>query len=212
MSIKCDADLIRHTMKGLVLLEERKIIQRLKQGDIASLEMLVQTHQEKAIRTAYLITQDKALAHDVVQATFITVYKAIDTFDSQRPFEPYFMRSVVHAAVRASKKQQRSISLETFVEEHGYLDDLVSGADNPETILADREQTEEIQALLKQLSPQKRAVIVMKYYLGYSEIEIAEKLNTPHGTIKSRLYKARQQLKRLFKTQQVAPRLKEDLG
>ena len=55
-------------------LEEYKVIQRLKDGAIGSLEVLVNRYQEKAIRTAYLITQDKAVARDVVQATFIQVY------------------------------------------------------------------------------------------------------------------------------------------
>lgn len=193
-------------------MEDYKIIQRLKHGDIKSLEMLVQRYQEKAIRTAYLITQDKALAHDVVQATFINVYKAIDKFDTARPFEPYFMRSVVNNAIRCSKKQQRIVSLENFVEEQGYFDALVTYADNPETLLSQQEETQEIQALLQKLSPEKRAVIVMKYYLGYSENEIAKKLSTPRGTIKSRLYKARQQLKRLFEAQGISTRFKEDLG
>jgi RNA polymerase sigma-70 factor (ECF subfamily) len=193
-------------------LEEYKIIQRLKQGDIASLEMLVQTYQEKGIRTAYLITQDKALARDVVQATFIRIYKKIQKFDPSRPFEPYFLRTVVNAAIRASKKSQRTISLEQFHEETGYLDEWLSSAENPESALEAQELTEKIEALLQQLSPEQRAVIVLKYYLGYSETEMAKHLDTPRGTIKSRLYQPRQQLKRLLQVNRNTPLIKEELA
>lgn len=193
-------------------MEEYKIIQRLKQGDINSLEMLVETYQEKAIRTAYLVTQDKALARDVVQATFIKVYKAIAKFDPSRPFEPYFMRSVVNAAIRASRKSQKVISLEKFHEDTGFLDELVTTAENPETVLEDKERAERIEFLVRQLSPEQRAVIVLKYYLGYSESEMAAQLDAPQGTIKSRLYQARQQLKRLLQVNRTQPLVKEEMA
>lgn len=192
-------------------MEEYKIIQRLQAGDIGSLEILVNRYQAKAIRTAYLITQDKALARDVVQATFIRVYKSIHRLDATRPFAPYFFRSVANAAVRASKKSQRSISLDNFHEETGYLDALISTAENPENLLEQQELREKIETMLQQLSPEQRAVIVLKYYLGYSEQEMAQSLNTATGTIKSRLYKARQHLKRLFQLNQHSPLSTEDL-
>lgn len=173
--------------------------------------MLVETYQEKAIRSAYLITQDKALARDVVQTTFIKVYKAIANFDPKRPFEPYFMRSVVNAAIRASRTSQKVVSLEQFHEDTGYLEELVSAADNPETLLEDKERAERIEFLIKQLSPEQRAVIVLKYYLGYSEGEMAQELDAPRGTIKSRLHKARQQLKRLLQVNHPHPLVKEEL-
>ncbi|MEL6525389.1 MAG: sigma-70 family RNA polymerase sigma factor, partial [Chloroflexota bacterium] len=200
----------RTTSRKDTRLEEYKIIQRLKQGDIGGLEKLVETYQEKAIRTAYLVTQDKALARDVVQATFIHIYEKIDSFDASRPFEPYFMRSVVNAAIRVSQKQQRTISLESFHQETGMLDDLIAKTANPEEVVSAKELAEEMQALLQQLTPKKRAVIVMKYYLGYSEAEIADQLDTPRGTVKSRLHQARQQLKRVFEKNRLSPMLKEE--
>lgn len=198
-------------MERISDLEEYKVIQRLKNGDIGSLEMLVNQYQEKAIRTAYLITQDRALARDVVQATFIQVYKSIHHLDSSRPFAPYFFKSVAYEAVRASKRSRRSISLDDFHEDTGYLDELISTAENPETVLEEQELREKIEAMLAQLSPEQRAVIVLKYYLGYSEQEMAQHLNTPKGTIKSRLYKARQHLKRLFQINPTIPLQREDL-
>lgn len=188
-------------------MEEQKVIQRLKQGDIGSLEILVNHHQEKAIRTAYLITQDKALAHDVVQASFISIYKSRHRLDATRPFAPYFFKSVVNGAIRASKKSHKQVSLDE--ENSGMVEALISSAENPENLLEEQELRERIERMLAQLSAEQRAVIVLKYYLGYSEQEMADKLQTPKGTIKSRLHKARQQLKRLF--QMNSPLPQEDL-
>ncbi|MEO8609830.1 MAG: sigma factor [Chloroflexota bacterium] len=66
-------------------MNENQAIKRLKRGDINGLETLVRQHQVRAVRTAYLITQDRALAEDVVQAAFVRAYQHIDQFDVSRP-------------------------------------------------------------------------------------------------------------------------------
>jgi RNA polymerase sigma-70 factor (ECF subfamily) len=67
------------------------------------LETLVLRHQEKAIGTAFLITHDKALAHDIVQEAFLQAYRRIGQFDETRSFEPYFLCSVVNDSLNAVK-------------------------------------------------------------------------------------------------------------
>ena len=92
---------------GLILednVDEQQAIRRLKQGDISGLEFLVLRFQLKAVRTAYLITRDLELAEDVVQESFIRAYRSINSFDEMRPFEPWFLRSVVHASVKMMQK------------------------------------------------------------------------------------------------------------
>jgi len=83
------------------MLDEQEAIRRLKRGDIGGLEVLASRYQVKAVRTAYLITRDPALAEDVVQDCFVRVFHSIAGFDSARPFEPWFMRSVVNASVKS---------------------------------------------------------------------------------------------------------------
>ena len=79
------------------MMDETQAVQQLKQGDISGLEFLVARHQVKAVRTAYLITRDLGLAEDVAQDSFLQAFRSIRGFDSTRPFEPWFMRSVVNA-------------------------------------------------------------------------------------------------------------------
>ncbi len=90
-------------------MDERRAIQRLRNGDIGGLEFLVREYQVKAVRTAYLITRDVGLAEDVVQDSFLNVYRSIRTFDPTRAFEPWFMRSVVNAAVKMMQKSARQV-------------------------------------------------------------------------------------------------------
>lgn len=178
---------------------ERDAIARMQRGDISGLEALVQQHQLQAVRTAMLITRDAALAEDVVQAAFIRAYEKIHQFDPERAFAPWFMRSVVNAAVQAARKGQRLLSLDdqagedvTFAE---LLEDHSAG---PLEQLQDAEQKAVIRAALDQLSPEQRAAVVMRYYLDMSEQEMANALEAPAGTVKWRLHAARKRLKGLL--------------
>lgn len=182
-------------------MDERDIqaaIMRLKKGDIGGLESLVRAFQVKAVRTAYLITSDQGLAEDVVQAAFVRVYERIDQFDIHRPFQPWFMRIVTNAALQATKKQKRQISLDkdmTNAEvDLSFIDLLADETPGPETQAEAEELRDTVQQALFALSPDQRAVIVLKYYLDYSEREMAEELQSPPGTIKWRLHAARKQL------------------
>ncbi|MGJ3240923.1 MAG: RNA polymerase sigma factor [Anaerolineae bacterium] len=87
-------------------MDEHEAIRQMKQGDINGLAVLVNRYQTRAVRVATLITRDQSLAEDVVQATFIRIYKKIDQFDTTRPFAPWFMRSVVNGALQTMRKQQ----------------------------------------------------------------------------------------------------------
>jgi RNA polymerase sigma factor (sigma-70 family) len=161
----------------------------MRQGDMKALEPFVQVYQEKAIRTAYLICQDSEIAKDVVQSVFINIYKHIANFDESRPFAPYFFRSVANAAIKASRDSQRKSSIE---EEE---DVLAAYQDEPEEAIERLQLLEEIEAALQRLKPEQRALIVLRYFFDYSEQEMAANLDIPTGTVKSRLYAARQILK-----------------
>src|SRR5258708_24068750 len=90
-----------------VLMEGRRTVGRLQRGDVGGLEFLVGQYQVRAMRTAYLITHDSSLAQDIVQAAFVKAYERIGQFDPNRPFGPWFLRSVLHDAIKAATKRQR---------------------------------------------------------------------------------------------------------
>jgi len=86
---------MRATMPG-VTLDDDEAVRRMKSGDIGGLEILVRRHQVRAVRAAFLVTQDEPLAEDVVQDAFLHLHQRIHHFDDRRPLEPYLMRSVIN--------------------------------------------------------------------------------------------------------------------
>lgn len=183
-------------------MEDRKTaaaIQRLKRGDIEGLAALVERYQVRAVRAAYLITYDRALAEDVVQTAFVRIYERIAQFDDNRPFEPWFMRVVMNAALQAIKQRQRVLSLDGNDYDTSFTDLIADDMPNPENAAEASEMREAVRDALAALSPDQRAVIVLRYYLEYSEQELAEEFNTPPGTIKWRLHTARKQLSVLLR-------------
>jgi RNA polymerase sigma-70 factor (ECF subfamily) len=175
-------------------MDEHEAIARLKRGDIQALAVLVNNHQVRALRTAYLITQDKALAEDIVQDAFLAAYRSIRQFDAGRPFGPWFSRVVVNSALKAARRAAGFIPLDNGVgaDEVSTDIDATPGLDE---MLDSAALDHLIGEALKTLSPEHRAVIVLRYYLDQGEADIAAQLKIPEGTVKSRAHTAKRQLR-----------------
>ncbi len=182
-------------------MEEAESIARLRQGDIGGLEVLVRRHQVQAVRAAYLITRDRALAEDIVQAAFVRAYERIEQFDTERPFAPWFLRIVVNDATKAATRRERHVSLEIGSEGRASLADLLADPNPGPAELAEAVDTRRaVWEALGELPPLQRATIVLRYYLDLSESEMAEELACPPGTVKWRLHAARKRLRTLLRT------------
>jgi RNA polymerase sigma-70 factor (ECF subfamily) len=181
-------------------MEERDAIARLKQGDIGGLEILVRTYQVQAECAAYLITRDHALAEDIVQTAFLRAYERISQFDANRPFRPWFLRSVVNDAIKATIGRERQVSLDRITSsETDSGTELATDKEYDSAHLFEQVETREaVWAALGKLSPAQRSVIVQRYYLGMSEAEMSNNLNSSPGTVKSRLHVARERLRCLL--------------
>lgn len=175
---------------------EQEAIQLLKKGSIRGLEYLVMRHQVKAVRTAYLITRELGLAEDVVQDCFIQALQSIRSFDSTRPFGPWFMRSVVNAAVKFMQRSARQVNVEDEGNESAFAE-FVSSVELVEEQVEAIEIQNEIWEAMHKLSPRQRAVIVQRYFLDMSEKEMARESGAAVGTVKWLLNAARERL-RLF--------------
>lgn len=178
---------------------EREAIRRLQRGDISGLATLVRRYQVQAVRAAYLVTQDCQQAEDVVQAAFLRAYQRIEQFDPERPFAPWFYRSVVNAAVQTARRSQRQVSLDGG-EEITLADLLPDPSPAPDETIEAVEMQQAVRQALQQLSPEQRAAVVMRYYLDLSEAEMAAEMQVPPGTIKWRLHNARKQLRFLLRS------------
>jgi RNA polymerase sigma-70 factor, ECF subfamily len=178
-------------------MDEQQTIQRLKDGDIGGLETLVAQYQVKAVRTAYLITGDPDLAEDIVQDAFVNVFRSIRGFDATRPFEPWFMRSVTNASLKVLQKSTRHVQIGEETEETVLLK-LVERSASIEDQVESIEVQNQLWDAMQQLSPRQRAVIVQRYYLQMSEIEMMRDSGSAAGTIKWLLNAARERLRYLL--------------
>jgi RNA polymerase sigma-70 factor, ECF subfamily len=159
---------------------ERRLVREVQRGSAAALEELFRREWPRAFRAAYLVVHDAAAAEDIAQEAFLAAVRAIDRFDRRRPFGPWMHRIVVNRAIDAT----RARSLRREVDA---ADAETAGAppDPPSAPLS-----EDVVTALGDLSPEHRAVVVLRYLFDYTPGEIAKALDMPRGTVNSRLRRA----------------------
>ena len=186
-------------------MEDQIAISRIKQGDLTGLEILVNRYQVQAVQAAYAIVYDRAQAEDVAQSSFVKVVERIQQFDEARPFAPWFFRIVVNDAIKLARKQKRTVSLDEQLDEPTVqlAKWLVDPTLKPEQIMEQQETRGIILKAMQSLTPEQRAVIVMRYFLEMSEADMVAKMDRPLSTIKWWLRDARKQLRSLIGLSQV---------
>ena len=178
-------------------MDEKQAIQQLKNGDIKGLEFLVTSHQVKAVRAAYLITRDVGLAEDIVQDSFLQAFRSVRGFDVSCPFEPWFLRSVVNAAVKVMQWSARQVQVGDEADE-AILGEFAARVESVETQVESIEFQNQVWDAMQELSPRQRSVIVQRYFLEMSEKEMVEQAGTATGTVKWLLNAARERLRGLL--------------
>jgi RNA polymerase sigma-70 factor (ECF subfamily) len=168
----------------------------MKAGDIGGLATLVERYQVQAIRTAYLIVRERPLAEDITQAAFVRAYERIDQFDPGKPFGPWFMRSVANDAIKAVQRARRTVPLDGESDNAGPAASLhADPGRSPLAILEAAEDAAAVWDALDRLPPEQRAVMVLRYFDGLSDAEIADQVDAPPATVRWRLFAARSKLR-----------------
>ena len=155
--------------------DERAWVRGAQRGSVSDLESLFRHHWPRAYRAAYLVVHDSAAAEDIAQESFLAAVRSLDRFDRRRPFGPGLHRIVVNRAIdwaraRALRRESGDAALH-------------SGAAEP----AADTHARSLASALAELSPEHRAVIVLRHLLEYTPGEIAELTGLPRGTVNSRL-------------------------
>jgi RNA polymerase sigma-70 factor, ECF subfamily len=179
--------------------EEKEIIRKVQYGDVAAFEDLVNAYKQKAYYVALGFVGNHEDALDLSQDAFVKAFKAIKTFDLNSPFFPWFYKIIKNHCLNYIKKNQRvrndsleEMEEETFVQ---FEDDKPTPRDQYE----ESETRLQLWRAIDRLKPDFREIIIMKHFHNLSYKEIAEALNIPIGTVMSRLFNARQELRELMK-------------
>ena len=170
---------------------EAELVARARRGDRVAYGGLVAAHQEVAFRTAFLVLGDAGEAEDAAQEAFVKAYGALHRFREGSPFRPWLMKIVGNAARNRRRSGGRRRNLELRVAAIVPTADVAPSAE-AEVLAAERRAA--LVAAIDGLPPDDRVVIGARYFLDLSEAEIAELAGIPRGTVKSRLFRARQRL------------------
>jgi RNA polymerase sigma-70 factor, ECF subfamily len=153
--------------------DERARVRGAQRGSASDLEALFRSHWPRAYRAAYLVTHDAQAAEDIAQESFLAAIRALDRFDRKRPFGPWLHRIAVNRAIDWTRARRLRAEVE--------LTEAVPASEPAHP------PREDVLAALARLTPEHRAVIVMRYLLDFTPGEIAEALDLPRGTVNSRL-------------------------
>jgi len=190
----------RPTSQVTVSADDHRLIADCLKGDATAFGQLMRRYQDRLYNTVYRLVDHAEDAQDVVQEAFLNAYQSLDSFKGDSLFFTWLYRIAVNTAISLKRKKRVVISIEASrTGQGGGIEPLdVSDASRPGHGLEQAEQERRIQEALSRLSPEHRAVLVLKDMEGQKYEVMAEILQVPIGTIRSRLHRARSELREIL--------------
>jgi RNA polymerase sigma-70 factor, ECF subfamily len=167
-------------------------------GNQAAFGQLVKKYQDRLYHTAVHLLGSPEDALDVVQETFVQAFVKLDSFRGSSAFYTWLYRIAINQSISLRRRRRPMSSVDQTREITG--EEPVDTAEGPDRRLVQQERAEQLHAALAALSEEHRAILVLREMEGCDYEEIAEILDLPVGTVRSRLHRARVQLKELLKT------------
>jgi RNA polymerase sigma-70 factor (ECF subfamily) len=178
---------------------DAELIERFKRGDRRAFEMLVVKYQRRIERLIARMVRDTALVEDIAQETFIRAYRALPQFRGESAFYTWLYRIAVNSAKKALGDIKRdpviteaAFALSDDDDETSRFATELSDGETPESLLASKEIAATVNAAIAALSEDLRQAITLREIEGLSYEEIAEAMNCPIGTVRSRIFRARE--------------------
>jgi RNA polymerase sigma-70 factor (ECF subfamily) len=158
-------------------------------GDLSAFETLIRKYQNRIARVLYLLIGNQDDVQDVAQETFIRAFRCLHTFRGSSSFSTWLHRIALNTARNWIRKSKRNRELLVSTDNWWHCN-----TEKPDDSLISRERVSEIHYALGQLPPLYREVIILRHFDELSYDEIADVLQVPIGTVRSRLAKARELL------------------
>ncbi len=177
---------------------ENQLIQLVREGDLSAWGELIRIHQDRLYSSIVRVVGHPDRARDVVQDTFIQAIENISRFDGKSQFFTWLYRIAFNRAMSMYRKHKSEVSLEVARENAGD-ETMADSQDQPEDRVLQSELVEEVHQAIEQLSAEHRAVIVLREIEGCEYEQIAEILEVSLGTVRSRLHRARSEMRRLLR-------------
>lgn len=181
---------------------EKILIRKAKQGNMTAFEKLILQHEKTVYNIAYRMFHNEEDAKDMSQEVFIKVFRWIEKFDENAAFSTWLYRIAVNTCIDEIRKRKGK---ETYSMEENYETDdgemkkqYVYDGPTPEESYLQKEMAEDVQGAINQLSPDHKTLVILRDVQGFSYAEIAEIVDCSLGTVKSRISRARLQLKNIM--------------
>ena len=174
------------------------LVERAVAGDQKAFELLVIKYQRRIQRLIGRMVRDVDLVEDIAQETFIRAYRALAQFRGEAQFYTWLYRIAVNTAKKALMDLKRNPTVsENFFksdddDETSPLENELTSSETPDAVLASKEIAQIINAALEALPEELRQAITLREIEGLSYEEISEAMNCPIGTVRSRIFRARE--------------------
>lgn len=184
-------------------LQEASLIEQSKAGNIESFEQLIAIHQKKVFNIAYRMLGSLEDANDVTQEALIKAYRGIKSFNGKSSFSTWLYAIVNNACIDFIRKNRKTnliyLNQEYETEGGSYKIQLDSNEDTPEELFEKKEVQRLVQESINKLNYDHRRAIILRDIQQFSYKEIAQIINCSEGTVKSRISRARNNLKAIIK-------------
>jgi RNA polymerase sigma-70 factor, ECF subfamily len=191
------------THSSVVSNAEIEFIESLKAGDSRAFDIFVNRYSPKVYALLFRLTENPQEAEDLTQDTFLRALKAIKNFRGEADLKTWLFRIAINESKNRwrwwkRRKSDLTISLDAEIgfTETPLSETIAAGCENPETEILRREREFQLKKVLRELPPNFREVIILRDIEGLSYEEIAVALSTNVGTIKSRIARGREELRK----------------
>ena len=169
------------------------LVRRAKKGDYRAFDLLVLKYQSRVIATAFKYVKERQLAEDIAQEAFIKSYKSIDSFREESSFYTWVYRITVNTAKNylVSSKRRDEIMISDLSQDDSFYPEKLD-VDSPQEILKASELRDLIFETLSSLGEETRTALSLREFDGLSYEQIAEIVQCPVGTVRSRIFRGRE--------------------
>jgi RNA polymerase sigma-70 factor, ECF subfamily len=175
---------------------DQQLVERVQRGDKAAFDLLVSKYQRKIFRLLSRLIRDQAELEDVAQEAFIKAYRALPNFRGDSAFYTWLYRIAINTAKNhlVSQGRRAPTTTEADIEEAETFDDgdRLRDLNTPESMLLTKQVGEAVNRAIDQLPEDLRTAIVLREIEGLSYEEIADSMSCPIGTVRSRIFRARE--------------------
>jgi RNA polymerase sigma-70 factor (ECF subfamily) len=181
---------------------DQQLVQRVQAGDKSAFNLLVLKYQHRVLKLVSRFVSDAAEAEDVAQEAFIKAYRALASFRGDSAFYTWLYRIAINTAKNALvSNRRRPIDFDLDLQDPEQYDRhaRLKESDTPEGVLLTEEIRQVVEHAMEQLPEDLRTAIVLRELEGLSYEEIAEAMDCPVGTVRSRIFRAREAIDKKLK-------------